>query len=304
MEKSKQPYISVILPVYNAMPFLKEAIESLMKQTYQDFMVFAIDNGSEDGSGEYLKKCQNDKLRYIKLDNPNLVATLNTGIEISSSPLIARMDADDIIHPKRFEKQLEFLENHPEVGLVGTQGNYISKDGKKKIRIYLPTTHNEIVNTMLKSNHAIIHPSILFRRDIVKKIGGYVETFFPCEDYEFFLRCGSVTKLANLNQRFYSLRIIEESIISQNISESIKKYYSISQLYGDQYGFAPSIQQKWLQKIDILAVTLYRNGIGDYLNKNKLTGIFLVSISALVNPLRFVNAIRKRIVKYINRIKV
>lgn len=291
---STQNSISVILPVYNAMPFLKEAIESLMQQTYQDFIVFAIDNGSCDGSGEFLKSCQSDKLRYIRLEKPGLVNALNTGLNLSRTSLIARMDADDIMHPKRFEKQVEYLRNHEEVGLVGTHGYYIGRNGRNRTKIYLPTNHKEIIRSMLLSNHAIIHPSILFRREILEKVGGYLEQFYPCEDYDFFLRCGLVTKLANLNDRFYYLRVTEDSVISQNIVQSIKKYHTISDLYSKEYKYINGNRKKWLRKVDVLAVTFYRKGLGIYLNKNKFFGAVVVFLSSIVNPLRLISAIKKR----------
>lgn len=286
--------LSVILPVHNAMPYLKETIESIMDQTYQDFIVLAIDNGSYDGSGEFLKSFKNDRIRYIRLEKPSLVKSLNTGLKLSKTPFIARMDADDIIDPKRFEKQIEFLKNNAEVGLVGTHGYYISRNGIKRTKIYLPTNHDEIIRSMLNTNHAIIHPSILFRREILEKVGGYSKKFYPCEDYDFFLRCGLVTRLANLNDRFYYLRVTEDSVISRNIEESIEKYHIISELYSRQYKFIKGNQQKWLRKADVLAVTFYRKGLGIYLNRNRFVGAVLVLLSSIINPLRFINAIKKR----------
>lgn len=301
-----QNNLSVILPIYNGMPFLAEAIDSLIHQTYQDFVILAIDNGSTDGTRKYLAEMNNEKINYIRLEEKNLVKALNKGLELADTPLIARMDADDICHPKRFEKQINFLNKNSEIGLVGTNGRYISGAGNKYLNINLPLTHDKIIQTMLKKRNAIIHASIMFRSEITKLYGGYNVKYFPCEDYELFLRIGDRVKFSNIPERLYQFRIREGSIMSNYIGDSIKVYYYITKKYSSKYRTGEIINKltvnhnlKLFEKFDVISVSIYRKGLDYFLNTNAALGLFFFIIASLINPVRFIGAIRKKIANII-----
>ena len=161
----KDNSLTVILPIYNGMPYLKEAIKSLLNQTFQDFIIYAIDNGSTDGTRDFLLELNNDKIKYIWLEESNLVKALNMGLELATTPFVARMDADDISFPTRFEKQIEYLDNNKKNDLVGTLGYYMGVDSRRYFKINLPIYHDDIMSAMLNKRYAIIHPSIMFRRE-------------------------------------------------------------------------------------------------------------------------------------------
>jgi len=295
--------LSVILPVYNGMPFLKEAITSLLNQSYQNFVVYVIDNGSDDGTSDYLNQVNESKINYVRLEEKNLVKALNTGLKLANTPFIARMDADDIIYPSKFEKQIFYFEKEKDVDLIGTLGCYISSDGKKKFDINLPITHNDIICTMLKTRNAFIHPSIMFRREIIARYGNYNNEFFPCEDYELFLRIGDNIKFANIPERLYSFRVREGSIMTTHFDKSIKLYHSISKLYAHKYGNKhirieqpENFHLNLPEKLDVLSVSIYRKGLYYYLNVNSAIGMFYFIVASMINPSRLINALKRRII--------
>ncbi len=293
--------LSVILPVYNGMPFLKEAVTSMLNQSYQDLVIYIIDNGSDDGTSEYANQINDSRINYVRLEEKNLVKALNTGLELVNTPYIARMDADDLIHPSKFEKQMKYLEENKDVDLIGTLGQYISIDGKNHFNINLPLTHDDIVGNMLKTQNAIIHASIMFRRKIISLYGNYNNDYFPCEDYELFLRIGDKIKFANIPERLYCFRVRQHSIMTTLFKESMEKYHLASKLYSHKYGNKQVViknPEKFgmslLEKFDMISVNIYRKGLYYYLNVNSAVGVFYFFIASLLNPVRLYNALKRR----------
>ena len=115
------PVITVLLPTYNAAAWLGAAIDSLLHQSYRDFELLVIDDGSTDRTPSLLNTYKDDRIRVLRHEhNSGLIASLNHGIDVAKGKFIARMDADDICMPQRFERQLLFLKTHPEVSICGT----------------------------------------------------------------------------------------------------------------------------------------------------------------------------------------
>jgi len=159
---------------------------------------------------------------------------------------------------------------------------------------------------MLKKQYAIIHPSIMFRREIILHNDMYKKEFFPCEDFELFLRIGDRIKFANIPERLYSLRIRDESVMQGQLKKSLEIYYTVAKMYVYKYmgkkktDKFTSYQTRSLQKIDILSLMIYRKGLHYYLNKNRLVGLFYFFISSLVNPFRLFDALKRRFLHLIN----
>ena len=179
--------LSVILPVNNAILFLPAAINSILVQSFSNFNLIIIDNGSTDGSAAYINSLDDNRIKYFYLEEKNFVKALNLGLSKVDTPFIARMDADDTCHSSRFEEQINFLNKNQDVGLVGTNGQYFGNKKNRFINIHLPVTHQDIVDTMRNSRHAVIHASIMFRKSILEDVDHYDEKYFPCEDFELFL---------------------------------------------------------------------------------------------------------------------
>lgn len=192
-----QPKISILLPFHNAEEQLSDAIESMLNQSYEDFELILINNNSNDSGDEIAAKFveSDQRVKLINEARQGIVYALNTGLEVAQGEFIARMDADDISYPTRLEKQIAFFEDHPEIGVVGTQVRHVptteDPESQEGFDQYISwsnriITHDDIsVNRFIES--PIIHPTVMFRKELVDAYGSYRNGDFP-EDYELWLR--------------------------------------------------------------------------------------------------------------------
>jgi glycosyltransferase involved in cell wall biosynthesis len=191
------PKVSVILPVYNSVKYLRESVESLAGQTFRDFEVIIVDDGCYDGSERLIdvySKVPN--IRVIKhVNNLGLGESLNDGLSAAAGEYIAIQHADDISLPERLEKEVTYLDSHPEISLVGTWTQYIDADGvpKKKDGWWLrqvkrvPDNPEVIAKKLLEMN-CLIHSSVMFRKSVTGTVGFYDESMVPAEDWDYWLR--------------------------------------------------------------------------------------------------------------------
>lgn len=199
MDKSSTPpMISVIMPIYNGELFLREAIDSILNQTYTNFEFIIIDDGSTDQTAAILNTYSDPRIiRITHPQNLGLVKSLNDGIAQARGEYFARMDADDISFPERFEKQIQFMNDHPEIGMLGGNVQVIDTAGNLGVVSTLPTTSTYMLWKMCFEN-PIRHPTVLMRTKIIKQLEGYRD-FKASEDYDLWQRMSEITKLANLN---------------------------------------------------------------------------------------------------------
>jgi glycosyltransferase involved in cell wall biosynthesis len=188
------PRVSVLLPVRNAARWLEDALASLSRQTLIDFEVVAVDDGSTDSSGGILDRWAGDdrRFRVIHRSPSGLVSALNEGLEHCRSPLVARMDADDISHPRRLELQTEYLRSEPRIGVVSCLVEHFpSRRVATGFRLYESwlntlTTHRAM-STSRFIESPVAHPSVVIRRELLDESGGWRDTDRP-EDYDLWLR--------------------------------------------------------------------------------------------------------------------
>ncbi len=283
------------MPVHNSMPFLKEAIESLLQQTIlSKTQIFLLNDHSIDESIEYIISVNHPKIKIITPPVHGLVNILNYGLAMVETEFVARMDSDDISLPHRLEYQLNFLKKNNDIGLIGTRGKYIGeKPNNKEIPIYCPILHSEIIFAMLKRRYAIIHPTVLFRKEIIDSIGLYRQEYFPSEDYDLFFRIGQKFKLANLPEYLYLVRIRNQSIISQTIMKSMKKYEEARILYlVNSTAEKPNKIKRMIIQLDFLSLKFYRKGLYYYLNEFSVKSYVYIFISILLNPMRLLDRIK------------
>lgn len=216
---SQQPFISVLLPVYNCVDYVKAAIESILAQTYPHFELIIINDGSKDHSEDIIKTFRDHRIIYIPQNNQGLANTLNNGIAISKGTLIARQDADDISKPTRFEEQVKFLNEHPEIVLVGTHATIIADNGKPVNRFHLHPTVSAELKTDLLFDNPFVHTSVMFRKDILKKSGNYVPGDHIFEDHNLWSSIANAGEIANLPKL-----LVEYREVSSGISKSISNY--------------------------------------------------------------------------------
>lgn len=202
------PQISVLLPVYNGAPYLEEAIQSILDQSYQNFELIIINDGSIDRSAEIIQKFSNyPRIRIYHQSNQGLAATLNRGIKISEGSFIARQDQDDISLPDRFMKQISFLERHPEVGMVGTWAEIWRNNKKTDTSHAHPSEYPVILFDILFDN-PFVHSSVMIRREVFDTVGVYTTDpgRQPPEDYELWSRIIRQYKVANIPEILISYR--------------------------------------------------------------------------------------------------
>lgn len=206
-----QPLISVIMPAYNAGAYLAEAIESILNQTCGDFELLLLDDGSTDNTRDIALSYKDDRLRYLPNNqNLQLVATLNRGLDLARGQYIARMDADDISLPQRFEKQIRFLERHPSVGGVGTAFRTLGYAEDYDVRY---DHRPEFVKMQLLFSCKIAHATVMLRHDVLKKFPlRFNAQYLHVEDFDFFYRLSRITELCSLPDVLYLRRIHPEQV--------------------------------------------------------------------------------------------
>lgn len=195
-----QPAISVILPVYNAQRTVAETIASVIDQTYGNFEFLIINDGSTDGSGAIIDHAakQDDRIRVWHQSNSGFAFSLNRMIDHARGAYLARIDADDIATPERFQLQLAYMQSHPEVCVLGTNVINIDGDGDVYGVYEVPLEHEQIESQILDGRGGIIHPSVMMRHDSIATVGGYSLKHPVCEDQELWLRLAFTERLANL----------------------------------------------------------------------------------------------------------
>lgn len=189
-----EPLVSVLLPVRDPGPYLKDCISSLGRQTIKEYEVVAVDDGSTDGSAKVLDDwaAQDDRVKVVHRSESGLVETLNAGLELCTAPFVARMDADDISHPRRFELQLAEFEELPWIGVVSSMVRHFPWHGVGEgYRVYEEWLNSLLTPEQISSQRfvesPIPHPSAMVRREVYQSAGGYREETWA-EDFDFWLR--------------------------------------------------------------------------------------------------------------------
>ncbi|TAN58438.1 glycosyltransferase [Patescibacteria group bacterium] len=240
----QSPKLSVILPVHNAGSFLIEAIESILHQTFTDFELIIINDGSTDDSGNIIGEFQDPRIKAITQENKGLRATLNIGLAAASGAYIARMDQDDISLPDRFEKQVAFLDAHPDYVLVGATYGYI--DEQSNITGSFPALlDDEDIKRELFTKSPFGHGTIMARTESLKG-GGYTYSneAVHMEDYELWIRFSVAGKYANLPEILYLWRRSSTNTTSKHGRLQLHKGYEL-QIKTFNHFDLPSLVQ-WL----------------------------------------------------------
>ena len=206
-----RPMITVLMAVYNGEKFLKEAMESILNQTYKDFEFLIINDGSTDKSVEIIESFNDPRIRLVHNEkNLKLIASLNKGISLARGKYIARMDCDDISMPERFEKEVEFLENHSDYGMVGTCYNIIDAQGKVQRNVSYPS-NPDLIKLFLSLTCPLVHGSVMIRAELLKKNLYGSTDFSAVEDYELWTRIAEKSKIYNIPEHLFRYRIYGES---------------------------------------------------------------------------------------------
>ena len=205
------PKVSVIMSVYNEEKYLRQALDSILSQTFADFEFIVVDDGSTDGTRSILESYRDPRIRVFSQDNQGLTKSLNRALSIARADYIARMDGNDISRRERFERQVDFLDRNPDVGIVGNFSYRIDEKGRR-VNLYTYPTDGDGIREALWSTCPMCHSSVMFRRACVERVGPYREKVGPTEDLDFFFRVSEIFETANIPEPLHSFRVIANGI--------------------------------------------------------------------------------------------
>ena len=207
---SDTPTVSVVMPAYNAERYLRDAVESILGQTWPHLEFLVFDDGSSDRTRPILKEYadKDERVRLYFEEHAGYLAWLNKGIAESRCDFIARMDADDISGPGRLARQLDYFQQHPDLVALGSWTELIDPEGESLGVQECPVDHADIDAWHLNGRGGgICHPAAMLRRSAVEQVGGYRPQFEYSEDYDLFLRLAEVGRLANIPEVLFRYRI-------------------------------------------------------------------------------------------------
>lgn len=186
--------ISVLMPVFNMAPYIEESICSILTQTYTDFELLIMDDGSTDGTLDIIRKFDDRRIKLIThSSNIGLIETLNQGIDLCTGEYIARMDGDDIALPHRFERQVNYMDIHQDCGVCGSQVYLLGLDA-----ITTKPLHHEEIRCWQLFQCTIVHPTVMIRKSVLEDHGIKYLNYVHAEDYEIWNRLSAVTQVVNL----------------------------------------------------------------------------------------------------------
>ena len=203
--------VSLVVPIHGDAIFLPETLESIRSIDFKDLeVIFVFDRASEKVQLLVSNFCKNmDSAKAIFANGLGISNALNSGIAISCSEFIARLDADDIVLPNRIQKQYSFLFENPQFALVGTQMTLFKSVGKESIRITTYPVENKSIKSVLQMKNCIGHPTVMFRKSIFYSAGQYRSYFNGAEDFDLWIRMSNLGKFKNLNENLTLYRISE-----------------------------------------------------------------------------------------------
>jgi glycosyltransferase involved in cell wall biosynthesis len=222
------PIVSVVLPLYNCPAYIGRSVQSILDQTFEDFELIIIDDGSTDNTPEIAKTFSDSRIRFFQQKNQGLASTLNRGIELARGKYIARHDQDDIALPERFAKQVNYLEAHPACGMVGTWADIYLEEEKTE-RAHRHPSDNTTLQYELLLNNPFVHSSMMLRKSILEQIGGYStdRERQPPEDYELCSRIARQSEIANIPEILQIYREVPRSMSRNGVSPFLNHLVTI-----------------------------------------------------------------------------
>ena len=310
---SAKVVVTILMSVYNGEKYLHEAVESILNQTFSGFEFLIIDDASKDGTPEilheYAEKDQRIRVE-TNAENLGLTTSLNKGLRLARGEYVARMDADDISDPTRLEKQIKYMQNHPEIGLLGTAYHSIDEKGNY-IRTNYPETSDTAIRWRMLFRNAFIHTSIIIRREILTKNSLFYCDKLPySQDMDLWVELMDYVKAANLREPLVYLRRHDNSISARHLKKqefiaTKISYRQLSTLVPDSTLSFKEVQvlREWhrefpkqLEKEQFYLCHNYLNIFNNFSKKNNPNQIMINCIRCRL-LLKIMRAIPLRIIK-------
>lgn len=234
------PRVSVIMAVWNSERYLADSIESILNQTFEDFEYIIIDDGSFDASRDIIARyaVNDQRIKPLYYEHQGLTRSLNRGIREARGAYIARMDADDISLPERLEKEHAYLMQHPDIAVVSCFA-YVIDDCGRTVGTHCPPLSTEDIRKRSFFSGQICHPSVMFRADVVRMLGGYNEAFRYAQDYELWLRLMQKHAVATIPEFLFSWRKSAQGIGRMQYRDQ-RRYAQQARIAAIRNGLYPS----------------------------------------------------------------
>jgi glycosyltransferase involved in cell wall biosynthesis len=220
------PRVSVLMGVHNGAPWVREAVQSVLAQTLADLELVVVDDGSTDATPALLDTLADSRLRVTRQPRAGLTRALNRALGLARAGLVARLDADDLALPERLARQVSFLDAHPEVGLLGTGAREVDVGGREIARRAPPTDDAAIRRALIRRN-PFIHSSIVMRRALAERLGGYDPTLPVAQDYDLWMRLAAITRMANLAEPLVIRRLLPGRVSVARDGERLRAEASV-----------------------------------------------------------------------------
>jgi glycosyltransferase involved in cell wall biosynthesis len=206
------PKVTVLMPAYNAAKYIAEAITSVLAQSFTDFELLIVNDGSNDGTAKIVRLFNDPRIVLISQENKGVASALNLGLRYARAPYIARFDADDVCYADRLKVQYDFITAYPEYSVIGSAADYVDADGHY-IFTHHPAGHlNEEIQQLKYSICPFIHSSVFYNKELVINAGGYNEHAYTFEDHFLWVNILKTEKACNLSQPLIKVRLNPESI--------------------------------------------------------------------------------------------
>lgn len=215
------PAVSVLMAVHDGAPWITQAVASVLAQSAGDLELIVIDDGSADATPDLLAAVHDSRLRLERQARTGLTRSLNRALGLARAPLVARLDADDWALPERLERQRGFLQAHPDVGLLGTAAREVDTAGRLLTTVTPPCDDAALRRALIRCN-PFVHSSIVTRRALVERAGGYDERLPVVQDYDLWMRLSRLTRLANLAEPLVVRRRLPGAVSVQRDGDRLR----------------------------------------------------------------------------------
>jgi glycosyltransferase involved in cell wall biosynthesis len=292
---NEDSYVTVLVPAYNAMPYLRECVESVLAQTHDKLELLIINDGSTDDTSAYLASIVDPRLRVISQENQGFVASLNTGLKQASHDWVARLDGDDVMRPDRLECQIRFLENHADYRAVSSNYRFVTENGRiskfiRSTKLKSPPSFNPL------QDENLLHVGMLYNRCDVLAVGGY-RNLLPAEDLDLWMRMSHTVKFAVIPTDLTYIRVLKAGLTTHNfLRQRIMWRYVKHCANCTRAGIPEPDLEQWTKENESLHRTKERNWNSGYhyrlagisfLNGGYIKGIWHIMLSFCNDPITF-----------------